>query len=109
MAPLFVFVFVGRSIIAQGVISVEIVNSIKEDNLKVKKMSLRERFDRRGFGVNKYAKAFGLSQPVLSKVLSGDKETTGSRKTKEGTTKKVYAQLKSDGVWIGALPWECER
>ncbi len=87
----------------------EIVNIVEEDSLDRKKMSLRERFDRRGFAVNKYAKAYGLSQPVLSNVLNGDKETTGRRRTRAGTTKKVYAQLKSDGVWIGALPWECER
>jgi hypothetical protein len=38
----------------------------------VKKKNLRDRFDSKGFGVVRYAKAFGLNQSILSRVLSGD-------------------------------------
>lgn len=71
-----------------------------------KHMSLRERFDMRGYAVNKYARAHGLSQPILSNVLNGKKDTTGTHRSRKGATRRVYAQLKKDGVWIGALPWE---
>jgi len=69
-------------------------------------MTLKERFDSRGFGVSKYAKVHGLSQPILSNVLKGDALTKGTRRTRVGVTKKVYLQLKKDDIWIGKLPWE---
>ena len=64
---------------------------------------LRERFDKRGFGVQKYATAYKLSHSTLSRVLSG--ELNGKNKA-GGAVRKVIAQLKEDHVWIGILPWE---
>ncbi len=75
----------------------------------MEKIKLRERFDARGFGVSKYAKAHSLSQPILSNVLNSADETTGTNRSRSGVTRKVYAQLKKDEVWIGALPWEAKR
>lgn len=72
------------------------------------KETLRDRFDAKGFGVMKYARAHGLSHPILSKVLAG-KEVTGTHKSRKGATRKVYVQLKKDGVWLGALPWEVSK
>jgi gp16 family phage-associated protein len=66
--------------------------------------TLRERFDRKGFGVNKYAKANGLDHSTLSRVLSG--KLSGTRGSMVGNTRKVIAVLKRDGVWVGKLPWE---
>ena len=66
--------------------------------------TLRERFDRRGFGVNKYAKAYGLHSSTLSRVLT--EELTG-KNASGGAVRKVIAQLKKDEVYIGKLPWEC--
>lgn len=74
--------------------------------MKVRGKTLRERFDAKGFGVVKYARAHGLSRVILSNVLSEREDTAGTRRTQRGETRKVYAQLKKDGVWIGALPWE---
>ena len=71
-----------------------------------KNMTLRERFDCRGLGVSKYAKAYKLSQPILSNVLNGKEEITGLRRTKKGTVRKIFSQLKKDGIYIGSLPWE---
>lgn len=69
----------------------------------MKEEELRERFDKRGFGVNKYAKAYGLNSSTLSRVLSG--ELTGKNDA-GGTVRKVIAQLKKDHVYVGQLPWE---
>ena len=70
----------------------------------MKKETIRERFDRRGFGVNKYARANGLERTTLSKVLSG--VLSGKHDSDKGNTRKVIATLKRDGVWVGRLPWE---
>ena len=74
--------------------------------MKLKNMTLRARFDAKGFSGVKYARAHGLCQPTLSLILSGDEQTTGKNRTRQGNTRKAYRQLKEDGVWIGALPWE---
>lgn len=74
--------------------------------MKLKNMTLKERFDAKGFSVVKYARAHGLCQPTLSLILGCDAQTTGKRKSAKGNTRRVFAQLKKDGVWIGALPWE---
>ncbi len=66
--------------------------------------TLRERFDRRGFGVNKYAKAYRLNSSTLSRVLSGE---LNGKNDAGGAVRKVIAQLKKDEVYIGQLPWEC--
>jgi len=76
--------------------------------VKLKNMTLKARFDAKGFSVVKYARAHGLCQPTLSLILGGDAQTTGKKKTAKGNTRKVYMRLKEDGVWIGALPWEGE-
>ena len=70
----------------------------------MKEDTLRERFDRRGFGVNKYAKAYRLNSSTLSRVLTG--ELTG-KNASGGAVRKVILQLKKDEVYIGRLPWEC--
>jgi len=70
------------------------------------KKGLRARFDAKGFAVMKYARAHGLSHPILSNVLAEKEDATGTHRSRKGATRKVYAQLKKDGVWIGALPWE---
>ncbi len=64
---------------------------------------LRDRFDRRGFSVKKYATAYKLNHSTLSRVLSG--ELTGKNKA-GGAVRKIIAQLKKDKVWVGAIPWE---
>ena len=71
-----------------------------------KEMSLRERFDMRGFAVMKYARAHGLSHPILSNVLGEKEDNTGTHRSRKGATRRVYAQLKKDGIWLGSLPWE---
>jgi len=75
----------------------------------MKEMHLRERFDAKGFGVVKYSKAHLLSQTRLSEVLAEKNIATGRNRTRTGATRKVYAQLKKDGIWMGALPWEVKR
>lgn len=70
-----------------------------------KKETLRDRFDKKGFAVTAYARAHKLNKSTLSRVLSG--ELNGKNKPVEGgSVRKVIARLKSDGVWIGRLPWE---
>ena len=68
--------------------------------------TMRERFDKKGFSPTAYAKAYGVSRDVLYRVLDG--KLTGVKKSHEngGNTRKVIAQLKKDGIWIGRLPWE---
>ncbi|MDN5069497.1 hypothetical protein ACN2C0_10755 [Aliarcobacter butzleri] len=66
-------------------------------------MTLKERFDSRGFAVKKYATVYGVSHTVLSMVLS---EKSHGRNNINGDTRKIMAQLKKDNVWIGKLPWE---
>lgn len=67
---------------------------------------LRERFDKKGFGVSRYADAHGLCQPILSNVLNQKSRAKGTNRSRLGRTKRVYEQLKEDGVWVGPLPWE---
>ena len=72
-------------------------------NKSLKDMTLKERFDSRGFAVKKYATVYGVSHTVLSMVLS---EKSHGRNNINGDTRKIMAQLKKDNVWIGKLPWE---
>ncbi|MBN2825149.1 MAG: hypothetical protein JXQ76_07500 [Campylobacterales bacterium] len=65
---------------------------------------LLHRFKSRGFGNRSYSNAHSINQSILSKVLSG--KLKGTNKTKAGATRKVIVQLKKDGVWTSALPWE---
>ena len=69
-------------------------------------MTLRERFDAKCLAVSKYARVNKLSQPMLSDILNGKSKTTAKRRTKKGSARKIYAQLKKDGIYIGTLPWE---
>ncbi len=80
----------------------------KEETLKkeFKDMTLRERFNAKCLAVTKYAKVNNLSQPMLSDILNGKSKTTAKRQTKKGSARKIYAQLKKDDIYIGALPWE---
>jgi len=79
----------------------------------IKDMTLKERFDSRGFSPMAYAKAYGKSKNkndvdttriTLNRILSGN--GTGTKQSENGVTRKLIAQLKKDGVWIGPLPWE---
>uniref|UniRef100_UPI0040477E8A hypothetical protein n=1 Tax=Aliarcobacter sp. TaxID=2321116 RepID=UPI0040477E8A len=72
----------------------------------LKEMSLRERFDSRGFSPQAYAKAYGVDRATLYDVfaqrVTGRKDSTN----KSGDARRIIAQLKKDKVWIGKLPWE---
>lgn len=79
----------------------------------IKNMTLKERFDSRGFSPMAYAKAYSNSKEKnevektrisLTRILSGN--GTGTKQSENGVTRKLIAQLKKDGVWIGPLPWE---
>ena len=86
-----------------------VIHTVKQKCIKgviLRRKSLKDRFDSRGFSVSKYAKAYGLDRVILSYVLNGSKEIKGTNRTKSGSTRKVFAQLKKDGIWIGPLPWE---
>jgi hypothetical protein len=74
-----------------------------------KGLTLRERFDAKGFGVVKYARAHKLSRPILSNVLSEKEDAKGVNRSRKGATRLVYKQLKKDGIYMGALPWEVKR
>lgn len=65
---------------------------------------MKKRFDKRGFGVNAYAKAYGVDPSILSKVLQ--EKFDGSKGHRGGAVRRIIAQLKKDGVWRGRLPWE---
>lgn len=65
---------------------------------------LRERFDKKGFGVSKYAKAHDINHVTLSLVLS--EKLTGKNASKDGKVRRIFMLLKGDGVYIGRLPWE---
>lgn len=68
------------------------------------KHDMRKRFDNRGFGINAYARAYGVDSSILGKVLNGALD--GTKNHRGGSTRRIIAQLKSDKVWIGPLPWE---
>ncbi len=71
----------------------------------IKDTSLRDRFDKKGFSPTAYARAHGVSRDTLYAIFSG--ALTGTKKSTRGeSTKRVIAQLKKDGIWIGKLPWE---
>ena len=74
------------------------------NNRNIKDMTLKERFDSRGFAVNKYAKAYGVTHPILSGVLSG--MYSGKNTPENGATRKIIMKIKKDKVWIGRLPLE---
>ncbi|WP_320034829.1 hypothetical protein [Halarcobacter sp.] len=81
---------------------------IKAKNLRTEKIEemteIFNRFQKRGFAVTAYAKAYGVGHAIVSQVLDG--AFIGSKNNKSGPTRKIIAQLKVDGVWIGSLPWE---
>ncbi|DAB29337.1 MAG TPA: hypothetical protein CFH84_10040 [Sulfurimonas sp. UBA12504] len=70
----------------------------------IRTMTLKERFDRRGFAVSSYARAYGVEHAILSKVLDGVLD--GTKGHRGGSTRRIIAQLKEDKIWIGKLPWE---
>ncbi|MGE4511960.1 MAG: hypothetical protein AB7D43_12765 [Sulfurimonadaceae bacterium] len=71
-------------------------------------INLRKRFELSGRSITLYARVKGLQKTALERVLNG--EATGERTRAEGQTRKVFAHLKADGIYIGALPWEkCEE
>lgn len=67
-------------------------------------MTLKERFDRRGFAVSSYARAYGVEHAILSKVLDGVLD--GTKGHRGGSTRRIIAQLKADKIWIGKFPWD---
>lgn len=69
-----------------------------------KDMTLKERFDSRGFGVTSYARAYGVGHSILSLILSGT--YNGKYEGRNGDTRRIIAQLKNDKIWVGKLPWE---
>lgn len=71
-----------------------------------KSMTLRERFDSRGFSPQSYARAYGVSKSTLYDVFSGAITGKKDSSNKSGDARKIIAQLKKDKVWIGKLPWE---
>ena len=73
-------------------------------NKIIEKTEMRKRFDSRGFGVNSYAKAYGVSHPILSKVLDG--KLNGSKIKPDGKVRVLMMQLKKDGVIRSKLAWE---
>lgn len=72
----------------------------------LRSMSLRERFDARGFSPMAYAKAYGVDRSTLYDVFKGVSTGTKESGKKSGDVRKIIAQLKKDKVWIGPLPWE---
>jgi hypothetical protein len=71
-----------------------------------KEMSLRERFDSRGFSPQAYARAYGIDRSTLYDVFAGKATGKHSFSPKGGDVRRIIAQLKNDKVWIGPLPWE---
>ncbi len=70
-----------------------------------KDMTLKERFDSKGFAISAYSKAFDLERTALTRVLS--RELTGKNKTnRSGEVRRIIARLKADKVWIEPLPEE---
>ncbi len=70
------------------------------------KKTLKQRFIEAGYSVTKYARhRVGVDPATLQKLLDG-RELHWRRGKK---TRKIILQLKADGVWTEALPWEEER
>ena len=66
--------------------------------------NLKRRLRNSGRVAAVYAKAKGLQETALRRVLNG--VTNGKNARKEGQTRKVICHLKDDGIWIGQLPWD---
>jgi len=81
---------------------------IKAKNLRTEKIEemteVFNKFQKRGFAVTAYAKAYGVGHAIVSQVLDGS--FNGTKNHKNGATRKIIQQLKKDGIWIGKLPWE---
>jgi hypothetical protein len=76
-------------------------NFIKTDG----KTALRKMFEKKKYTVKAYARACGVkSHSILSEILNGNFD--GSKGHRSGSTRRLIAELKKDGVWIGTLPWE---
>jgi predicted transcriptional regulator len=60
-----------------------------------KKMNMRKKFDQRGFGVVKYARANGLNPSTLSRVLNGE---LNGKNSKGGAVSKIFEILKRDKI-----------
>ncbi|WP_419768552.1 hypothetical protein [Arcobacter sp.] len=74
----------------------------------LKEMTLKERFDSRGFSPMAYSRAYKVDRTTLTRVLDGT--LTGEKESpRSGGVRKIFAQLKKDKIWIGPLPWEKEK
>ncbi len=71
---------------------------------KKEQSEMRKRFNKRGFGVTSYSRAYGVSSSVLSQVLDGILH--GSKERQNGKVRVIMNQLKKDGVIRGKLVWE---
>lgn len=66
---------------------------------------LRARFNDALFSDGKYTDRYNLDKTTFSKLMIG--RVTGKNvKNESSTVGKIIKQLKSDGIWIGELPWE---
>lgn len=72
----------------------------------IREMTLRERFDSRGFSPMAYAKAYSIRRDTLYDIFSGVSTGKKDSSKKSGDVRRAIAQLKKDKVWIGPLPWE---
>lgn len=68
------------------------------------KTKLRDRFEKKCLAVNKYANILDVKPPQITQVLDG--RTNGKKSKPDSATRKIIARLKTDGIWIGKLPWE---
>jgi len=65
---------------------------------------LKQRLRSSGRVAAVYARAKGLQETALRRVLDGI--TNGKKARKEGQTRKVICHLKEDGIWVGRVPWD---
>ena len=71
-----------------------------------KKMTIKEVFEKRGFSISSYSKAYRINRQTLYDVFNGISTGVKDSSKKSGDVKRIIAQLKKDKVWIGKLPWE---
>lgn len=69
---------------------------------------LRARFDGKSLDDGKYCGNNNLDNTTFSKLMN--RRVTGAKaKGADTTVGKIIQQLKKDGIWWGALPWEVKN